>query len=38
MSHLGLRAEVRRFLAQAQVSGAFVPHCDAWMTCFDGKP
>ncbi|HEY6786240.1 MAG TPA: acyl-CoA dehydrogenase family protein [Trebonia sp.] len=35
MSHLGLRAEVRRFLAQARESGAFVPHCDAWMTCFD---
>lgn len=35
MSRLGLRAEVRQFLAQARESGAFVPRCDAWMTCFD---
>jgi alkylation response protein AidB-like acyl-CoA dehydrogenase len=35
MSHPGLRAEVRRFLADARDGGAFIPHCDAWMTGFD---
>jgi alkylation response protein AidB-like acyl-CoA dehydrogenase len=35
MSHEGLRSEVREFLAVARASGAFVPHCDAWMTGFD---
>jgi alkylation response protein AidB-like acyl-CoA dehydrogenase len=30
-----LRAEVRRFLSEARDAGAFVPHCDAWMTGFD---
>jgi acyl-CoA dehydrogenase len=31
----GLRGQVRRFLAQARADGAFIPHCDAWMTGFD---
>ena len=35
MSRSALRAQVRSFLADARNRGAFVPHCDAWMTCFD---
>jgi acyl-CoA dehydrogenase len=30
-----LRAEVRSFLADARDGAAFVPRCDAWMSCFD---
>jgi acyl-CoA dehydrogenase len=35
MSPTALRAEVRSFLADARDRGAYVPHCDAWMSCFD---
>src|SRR5919107_1552954 len=30
-----LRAEVRRFLAEAQAAGRFEPTCDAWLSGFD---
>ena len=32
---VALRAEVRSFLAQEIAAGAFVPHCDAWLSAPD---